>query len=1630
MIELVKPNDYRYNVIVNLARASTLVPPALSYADSGYSMPGNEIGDRVYNFFDQNSFSQNQRHTQFADANWPSFHSNVWGENERQNSAPLNSSSKCYNDQQSEIERGNNQFSPASHGLNFTESNVRPDFVKSPSQVQQLNLNGFMHTRQVGNSRQNEANFLAVNRGSDQHNITSRVPSIVETQQRSVQQHNNMNFNFLGSQQQMSSQQPGMLNDGQLMQQQQVIIKQMQELQRRQQLQQFEAMQNAMNHMSNIPTQSAGQHSMSNNGNPVQDTSNNPWQSQGMAGGTNWQQPGNPYLNGLMVNSEQGQAIRFMGLTPHQSTQSLYGVPVSNSSGVHRFQQNSVLRPGVSHIPAHSSTFSGNPYAPHLQQVGTQDASTTSRLEGKNSFEHPFSQGLQNAVNLGGSNQVQERKASMPDGGERGFVGVSDESSEKSSMQAAASQSTSSQAGVGLDPAEEKILFGNDDNIWEAFGGASVTGNDGADLFNGLPSMQSGTWSALMQSAVAETSNSDGMQEEWNGLESQTSRSQSNNQHLPTSHDNGQPSPAWVDSSQRASLGCRMTNNDVNTSNATSNTNYLNNSRSLQSHSNQGSSSIENQVLHEGRRWLDSNSPKPHSEEKCGSKPDTVFWSHRQSTFLPESIPVSNTNSKVDSGGRSSSHINNSPVSNQMPPDNHNLDLWKRFDLASKSGIVGHGIDQHNMNNGQSVAGASANTPSGGASEMPGTQSGDGRENSNDIQQNSIPNYALPGSLRENVWSDAGDRQLLSAPQEISRGPVGRRMPIARNFQYHPMVDINVDESSSAKQVVHPQSMSPSLGPRVHEMQPTLLGQAGSSSADKEKGQVSGFHGGVKMFHGALSSNVHPGHLPRSSVPYGSFVENSTPNQRLSPSQNMLELLHKVDQSKEQNSVSNLGSSSVNYNNKSETPADGRVGPGQSHSSMSHGFNLQLAPPSQGTASNLHDPAQSSLRSLGSPGSRIVSSEKGVNTQAWLPSNSTTLCSPPPHRPPQMDFGNSEQLMDNHQSSYMSSESHAYHDKRSTNSQNQAAVSQCTSNPYNSSMSEDMNLSGVRASMYQMPTSVNAVMDGMMKDNMPLVGPNSRSSHQKLSDIEAHNTSSFVKSHFQSNDPSDRNVVSQQKKDELDCPRNTDLSHAADPQPSSKTTGLSQEKYLRRQSMDASHVISAASQKEADVVNHSFKPNNTANYSYSLLHQMQTMNPMGMDPNHQESKKLKSSGPDAPQTTSNSTARDPSVSQTSMSFGDAKMASFPPQLGNNNISLLPPGAVASQDGFSFGHSDPQTFVNVTNRAQLTGISPQMAPSWFERYGTFRNGQLLPVHNVPRVPMAKTVEQQLINPPINLVDTSQISGTNQISNVCSATEHISSLHALAPNVASATPVSTRLKKRKTETSDLIPWNKEIGQGFKKVQNISSAEVEWAQASNRLVERGGDETDFHEYLSPLVRPGRRLILTTKLMQQVFGPPPASILSLDGRSNGEVIMYSVSRLALADASSLICDVESDTPVNNGISLTTKAKTSERIRDQYFLKVVEDFTNRAKELENDLIRLDKSASILDFRLDCQDLERFSVINRFARFHARSQVDGVETSSSSNSNAVSHKPFPQRYVTAHPMPSSVPEGVQCLTIN
>ena len=783
-----------------------------------------------------------------------------------------------------------------------------------------------MHSSQVVHTRQNETNFLGVDTESDRHNLTSRGLSILESQQRSSVQHINsasfggsgspMNFNFLGSQQQMSGQQQGMLqsfprqqsaiSDAQLLQHQ-VILKQMQEIQRQnQQLQQFEAMQrNAASQISNFPNQMGGQHSPAVNGNPFHEASNYPWQSQVMSGNTNWPQSGlsavQGYSNGVMITPEQGQALRFMGLIPQQASQSLYGVPVSNSRTANPLSYNNADKLGGLQLTTPASSISGNQYASLMEKAGMQDGSTVSRSEseGKTSFEHASGESFRNAVNPERFNQVQQRSVPLSEAGREDSAGGSELLPEKSVTQA-----TSPHAAVALDPTEEKILFGNDESIWEAFGATSLTGPGGSsrldatDPFGGFPCVQSGTWSALMQSAVAETSSSDvGMQEEWSGLGSHNSRTQSGNQHPSVLHEN-EKQPVWVDSSRRASFDPRASGNDVRPRN------YLDSAGLPQPSPKRGAEVLETegQIQLEGMKWLDRNQPKPHVElnralenatsRNC-SKTDSVFWSHQQSTFLHgnsgkpsrsalnfiESVPanggIASSNNQddfhdqeqsrrmsMDAGHGSAIRFERLPTSNikmgspqfdtmdeavihglnttngstesgQKLPDNNHMDLWKSVNSSAKSGSLGSGNDQHNLNSGPPILESSVVVSGEGAAEVHEAKNGDKGENSSDSHRSNIPYHAPAGGLRENLWSDAGDRSSLLVSKDKSSEQAGKKASVTRKFQYHPMgdVDMDLDSSYGPKQVLHPQAM-------VHESLEKQLqfhGPLSSNSIDVEK---------------------------------------------------------------------------------------------------------------------------------------------------------------------------------------------------------------------------------------------------------------------------------------------------------------------------------------------------------------------------------------------------------------------------------------------------------------------------------------------------------------------------------------------------------------------------------------------------------------------------------------------------------------------------------------------------------------------------------------------------------------------------------------------------------------------------
>lgn len=72
---------------------------------------------------------------------------------------------------------------------------------------------------------------------------------------------------------------------------------------------------------------------------------------------------------------------------------------------------------------------------------------------------------------------------------------------------------------------------------------------------------------------------------------------------------------------------------------------------------------------------------------------------------------------------------------------------------------------------------------------------------------------------------------------------------------------------------------------------------------------------------------------------------------------------------------------------------------------------------------------------------------------------------------------------------------------------------------------------------------------------------------------------------------------------------------------------------------------------------------------------------------------------------------------------------------------------------------------------------------------------------------------------------------------------------------------------------------------------------------------------------------------------------------------------------------------------------------------------------------RLDQSSSIVDIKIESQELEKFSTINRFAKFHVKAHQSTADPTSTVQTT------IPQRYVTALPLPRTLPEGLDCLSL-
>ncbi|CBI21222.3 unnamed protein product, partial [Vitis vinifera] len=1582
-------------------------------------MPGNEVEDRICNFFEQDNSSQGHLQSQTVGGSWP-VNYNQWVGNQRQIGEAINFNPKNFNVRQLDSVVGPGSESlQVSFDQNHAQVTLRPQFSKSYSRYQQLNSNGLMFGHQNLQTRQNQTEFLGENT-CYQYNLTSKGLSNLQLQQKSASEDSptlttnsersetaeTPDFNFLGgqqhfikSQQQVMPQprprQPSGFNDIQLVQQH-IMFKQLQELQRQQQLQRLgdTKQNNSINQLSTLAKQaSGGQFPPLINGTPIHDASQM---------FMNLVQRGAPpsvqgLPNRLPNTQEQGQAVRSMGLVPQQLDASLYGTPVASARS--NMSPYTHLR-GMSHDstsflanvsanqsqkpPMQPSAFS-NPFLgiASQEQACMPDGTFIAKhgFQGRNLFGQIPIQDLNSGViseNFHQGNALQRNASVQELNGKQERTGWPGYSQEK------VTQMNPSPGLSALDPMEEKILFNMDDNWDASFGkrtdmGTGSCGNawEHTDYMNTYPSVNSGSWSALMQSAVAEASSSDtGLQEEWSGLTFQNTELSTDNQ------------PSHFMDSAKQETGWRM--------------------RPDSSHE-----SIQQSPKNAGR-WLDCNSQQKQ---------------HMEGTQQMQSLTHLETawGGQIFEQSESSSHRENvSSYNNGSQPCNK--PKGGNFQSLSPSGnaTLNMGSNENHVGNcwAGDINGAiyKERDPDGCLWKADGNRGASSFSNS---------------TGGENVWLNASDPRTLAGSDQKSSGQVGWIASSSRRFLYHPMgnLGVSVEPADTLKHVTNPQVPCQQVSEGLTSREQGYLGQfqivgnVSNSNMDMEKGNLPDFQGNLKAPEVpsgvSLRSNAFA-----SSDRSGGFY---SPNVTIPTSQNMLELLHKVDQTREDSTVTHFGTPDCNPLSRVPEPETPDVSVAQPYNSASQGFGLRLAPPSQRLPNSNHFfSSQGSSQAASNLKVRHVNPELPQKGQTWLASPSS-MQSLPPHESSQTGCWDDKSMFTSGSPYLRNQLQKQLIPNAPVVRQTLQASSPGTAGrlpPFNLAPSQDTSRQIYANSFGQsfpvleaVPVTQPSIMPGMSQLSGFSARPNNVwtniPTQRHLSGTEPHNVPS---SSLPSTDSSKRNL-------ETPSLAPQELNDQNSQKGGNESLEFGALRYKENQSR-------ATSERDFEAFGRSLKPSHTFHQNY-FVHQTQAMRNVETDP----SKKV--SYPLDDELNAESRPRPfPTGEKTMVSFFSAAREDQNVKASSQPVFQ----DVSSQEMVTFGRQDSQSHSTSANLApnprDSSQINLQMAPSWFKQFGTLRNGQMLSMYDTR---IAKTVAEQLASGKSseNLLVHASVGGVNaadasQVNSVWPSTAatlvesgHLTPPYMLPTDSIDQSLVDMGTKKRKIAFSELLPWHKEVTQDSQRLQNIRMAEREWAQTTNRLIEKVEYEAEVIEDRQPMVRPKRRLILTTQLMQQLLRPAPRAILSADATSDYDCVVYYIAKLALGDACGLSSCARSDlcSSLDNCNMMCEKLKSPERIGDQYFSKVVEGFTGRVKNLENELLRLDKAASILDIKVECQELEKFSVINRFARFHSRGQAGAAETSSASGAAGTVLKSVPQRYVTALPLPSKLPEGVQCLSL-
>ncbi|KAK2989851.1 hypothetical protein RJ640_025510 [Escallonia rubra] len=1408
------------------------------------------------------------------------------------------------------------------------------------------------------------------------------------------------------------------LNDIQMLQRH-LMFKQLQEMQRQQQFQDLGDVrqQSYINQQAVINKQASGaQFPSLINGTPINDAS-----QTFMVGNMNLGQNGSSpvvqgFSNGMVFSQGQSQALRSMGSMSQQRDASLYGTPIANA-GINSSQYPHLH--GASHHSANVLAKDNNNRSdkPITQSsaFGNSIVSDQCTSEGpfgskegfqeKNLFGQVPSQGL-NSGSLQGHHQQMntlQSNASVQEFGGRqeqpGWPGL---------FPAKAINMGPSQSMASLDPLEQKILFNMDENSWGAsFGRSSNSGTGGfentlehADHLSAFPSVQSGSWSALMQSAVAEASSSDtGQQEEWSGLSFQNPDLSTDNQ-PSTFVESGNQQTNWVDNNFQS----------ANTDNS-------------------------------GFPGFQQSGIQFPSALKEGMRLDATHESSQQSAKNSSNWFGCNSKQKqTTDGGQTVQRL--SPFQNAWPSQNFEHLQSVIHQQSASLYTIGN---QHYNN----IPGRNIELSSQSGSAMPNINDNSSAlfkfwagDNNRAVDKDSLwktGNNRVAGSFSDsggelNHFASAPKSRTARVDQESSL-----HVPGSHQLDYRKHVDMSIkdggDEDVRNDHHLHdsPQVMVHSYdgASETYEKQENCFQRENShdsfqsntsqhTTSGKGSREDVWLHGSVSrpMAEGNqkasgqfLGQQFHRGMNDDEQGQVGQFKFNSdVSNSRMN--------LEKVDKLSPDRPGMHFGATDSTRSSEmpqAETPG-ASIALSNNKFSSSPSFGLRLGPPSQGMSTlDCFDSYQGSPQRVnsiptypsGPPSERnqIQNEHKVAACQSPQVARPGTVSrfmnfNPAVSQSPQVSQGISRPNCTNpcvQEFPILESKS-VSHPSGTPGTSEQAVFSMRPPSVWTN-----------------VPTQQNS--SGTEEFKVPLSFLPSPDSTNSRTETVSGNSQCFDHRGGQPRNEKSVEIFS------------SEVLHTV-----SQAGKLSHEQEYRTQLSDNRTMPISA--RDLEAFGRSLKPSQPPqNYSpLQQVHDLKTdpnmraatrYNGIGSDLNVQQvaaiSGQLSLYGQGARNMVKSGMN---TMSQTS---ADKKLLSFSSEVRGDQSAKASPQHILQdtpQEMVQYGQNDcgnPSISTTLSSRTERSQVGMQMAPSWFQHHGMLRNGQMLPMYD------ARAALQQSIGVTrVNSAAAIQDSVWPTTATTLLAVKHLSPPFSLPKDVTNQHLAVLRPKKRKVAAPELLPWHKEVTQGSQRPQNIGMAELEWADAANRLIEKVEDVAEMIEDMLPLLRPKKRLILTTQLMQQVLRPAPATFLSGSASSNCESVAYISARLALGDACSLTCNYHTRRDISDMSS--KKSETSEKIDDQDFAKSVDDFINQAKRLEGDLLRLDKRASILDIRVDSQELEKFSVINRFAKFHSRGQVGAAETSLSSGTSNVM-KTLAQRYVTAVPMPRTVPEGAHCLSL-